>query len=124
MCKILISIKPEYVNEILSGRKKYEYRKVKAKKDNVDKMIVYATAPIMKVVAEIEILNILEDSPNLIWEYTKKYSGITKSFYDKYYKNKDTAVAYQLGRIEEYNAPKELSELGIYYSPQSFIYID
>ena len=124
MCKILISIKPEYVNEILSGRKKYEYRKVKAKKDNVDKMIVYATAPIMKVVAEIEILNILEDSPDLIWEYTKKYSGITKSFYDKYYKNKDTAVAYQLGRIEEYDVPKELSELGISYSPQSFIYID
>lgn len=124
MCKILISIKPEYVNEILSGRKKYEYRKVKAKKDNVDKMIVYATAPIMKVVAEIEILNILEDSPDLIWEYTKKYSGITKTFYDKYYKNKDTAVAYQLGRIEEYDVPKELSELGISYSPQSFIYID
>ena len=54
MCKILISINPEYVNEILSGRKKYEYRKVKAKKDNVDKMIIYATAPVMKVVAEIE----------------------------------------------------------------------
>ena len=124
MCKILISIKPEYVSEILSGRKKYEYRKVKAKKDNIDKMIIYATAPIMKVVAEIEILNILEDSPDLIWEYTKKYSGITKSFYDKYYKNKDTAVAYQLGRIEEYDVPKELSELGIFYSPQSFIYID
>lgn len=124
MCKILISIKPEYVNEILSGRKKYEYRKVKAKKDNVDKMIIYATAPIMKVVAEIEILNILENSPDLIWEYTKKYSGITKSFYDKYYKNKNTAIAYQLGKIEEYETPKELSELGIYYSPQSFIYID
>lgn len=124
MCKILISIKPEYVNEILSGRKKYEYRKVKAKKDNIDKMIVYATAPIMKVVAEIEILNILEDSPDLIWEQTKEYSGITKSFYDKYYKDKNTAIAYQLGRIEEYDVPKELSELGIIYSPQSFIYID
>lgn len=124
MCKILISIKPEYVNEILSGRKKYEYRKVKAKKDNVNKMIVYATAPIMKVVAEIEILNILEDSPDLVWEHTKEYSGITKSFYDKYYKNKNTAIAYQLGRIEEYDVPKELSELGIFYSPQSFIYID
>ena len=66
MCKILISINPEYVNEILSGRKKYEYRKVKAKKDNVDKMIIYATAPVMKVVAEIEILKILEESPDLI----------------------------------------------------------
>lgn len=124
MCKILISIKPQYVNEILSGRKKYEYRKVKAKKDNVDKMIVYATALIMKVVAEIEILNILEDAPNLVWEHTKKYSGISKSFYDKYYENRDIAIAYQLGKIKKYDEPKELSELGILYSPQSFVYID
>ncbi len=124
MCKILISIKPEYVNEILSGRKKYEYRKVKAKKDNVDKMIIYATAPIMKVVAEIEILKILEDTPDLIWENTKEYSGINKSFYDKYYENRNIAIAYQLGKIEKYNKPKELSDLGISYSPQSFIYID
>ncbi len=124
MCKILISIKPEYVNEILSGRKKYEYRKVKAKKDNVDKMVIYATAPIMKVVAEIEILKILEDTPDLIWENTKEYSGINKFFYDKYYENRNIAIAYQLGKIEKYNKPKELSDLGISYSPQSFIYID
>ena len=124
MCKILISIKPEYVNEILSGRKKYEYRKVKAKKDNVDKMIIYATAPIMKVVAEIEILKILEDTPDLIWENTKEYSGINKSFYDKYYENRNIAIAYQLGKIKKYNKPKELSDFGISYSPQSFIYID
>ena len=124
MCKILISINPEYVNEILSGRKKYEYRKVKAKKDNVDKMIIYAPAPVMKVVAEIEILKILEDSPDLIWENTKEYSGISKAFYDKYYQNRNIAIAYQLGKIKKYNEPKNLSDLGISYSPQSFIYID
>ena len=26
MCRILMPIKPEYVDEILAGRKKYEYR--------------------------------------------------------------------------------------------------
>lgn len=124
MCKILISVKPEYVEKILTGSKKYEYRKVKAKKTNVDKMIIYATAPVMKVVAEIEIQNVLEGSPELIWKITQKYSGITKEFYDKYYKNKSTAVAYELGKIKKYNKPKELGDFGISFSPQSFIYID
>ena len=124
MSKILISIKPEYVNEILAGRKKYEYRKVKAKKDNINKMIIYATYPIKKVVAEIEILNILEDTPDLIWKLTKEYSGISKSLYDKYYENCDIAIAYQLGKIKKYDKPKNLSELGVLHSPQSFIYID
>ena len=124
MGKVLISIKPEYVNEILAGRKKYEYRKVKAKKDNIDKMLIYATAPIKKVVAEAEILNILADVPDLIWEHTKEYSGISKSLYDKYYENSDIAIAYQLGKIKKYDQPENLSELGVLHSPQSFIYID
>ena len=32
MCKILMPINPKYVDKILSGKKKYEYRKTKAKK--------------------------------------------------------------------------------------------
>ena len=38
MCKILMPINPEYVDEILMGNKKYEYRKIKAKRRNIDKI--------------------------------------------------------------------------------------
>ena len=124
MCKILMPINPEYVNEILSGNKKYEYRKIKAKRKNVDKMIIYSTSPIMRIVAEVDILDILEDSPDKLWEKTKKYSGITKDFYTKYYKNKNNAIAYKLGNVKVYNEPKKLCDIGINYVPQSFVYID
>ena len=124
MCTILMPINPQYVDEILAGRKKYEYRKIKAKKANVDKMIIYSTSPIMKVVAEVDIKEILEEEPEKLWEMTKSESGITKSFYNKYYKNKNIAVAYKLGKIKIYNEPKNLNEIGINYVPQSFIYLD
>lgn len=124
MCKILMPINPEYVDEILSGNKKYEYRKIKAKKDKIDKMIIYSTSPIMKVVAEVDIVDILEDSPQKIWEQTKKDSGITKEFYVKYYKNREKAIAYKLGNIKVYDKPKKLCDIGINYVPQSFVYMD
>ena len=124
MCKILMPINPEYVDEILSGRKKYEYRKIKAKKANIDKMIIYSTSPIMKVVAEVDIKDVIEESPEKIWEMTKHASGISKEFYNKYYKNKNTAVAYKLGKIKIYDNPKNLSDIGINYVPQSFVYLD
>lgn len=124
MCTILMPINPQYVDEILAGRKKYEYRKIKAKRKNVDKMIIYSTYPIMKVVAEVDVKEILEEAPEKLWEITKSESGITKSFYNKYYKNKDTAIAYKLGEIKIYNEPKELNDIGINYVPQSFIYLD
>lgn len=124
MCRILMPINPEYVAEILAGRKKYEYRKIKAKRNNIDKMIIYSTSPIMKVVAEVDIKEILEEDPEKLWEMTKNESGITKDFYNKYYKNKNTAIAYKLGKIRIYDKPKNLYDIGINYVPQSFVYLD
>ena len=103
---ILLPINPKYVEKILSGDKKYEYRKNKPKKNNINKIIIYSTSPIMKVVAEVEIEEILEDTKENIWNKTNKYSGITKEFYDKYYQNKKKAIAYKLGNVKKYDNPK------------------
>lgn len=122
MCKMLLSINPEHVENILSGVKKYEFRKVRCRSD-VNKMIIYSTAPVMAVVGEAEIINIIEDEPEKVWELTADYSGINKDFFDKYYREKDKAVAYKLGKIKKYIKPLKLSDFGINYAPQSFVYI-
>lgn len=120
--KIVISINPEYVKKIISGEKKYEYR-TKAAKQDIDRIIIYETTPIKKIVAEAEILKILEMRPKDLWRKTKKESGITKKFFNEYFKNRDIAYAYKLGRITVYETFVELSELGIKNAPQSFIYL-
>ncbi len=122
MCNMLISINPEHVENIFNGSKKYEYRKIKCKQD-VDKIIIYSTYPIMKVVGEAKVEEVLEDSPEHIWEKTKKYSGIDINFYQSYFKNKSTAIAYKLTNIKKYNSPKDLASYGIKSAPQSFIYV-
>lgn len=122
MYNMLISIKPEYVENIFNGSKKYEYRKIRCKQD-IDKIIIYSTYPIMKVVGEAKVEKILEDSPDRIWEKTKKYSGIDLNFYQKYFKDRSKAIAYKLTNIKKYDNPKELSSYGIKAAPQSFVYI-
>ena len=122
MYNMLISIKPEYVENIFNGSKKYEYRKIRCKQD-IDKIIIYSTYPIMKVVGEAKVEKILEDSPDRKWEKTKKYSGIDLNFYQKYFKDRSKAIAYKLTNIKKYDSPKELSSYGIKAAPQSFVYI-
>lgn len=122
MCNILISINPEHVENIFNGSKKYEYRKIRCKQD-IDKIIIYSTYPIMKVVGEAKVEEILEDSPEKIWNITEKDSGINRKFFDKYYENREKAVAYKLTNIIKYDLPKELSSYGIKYAPQSFVYV-
>ena len=70
MCKILISINPEHVINIFNGSKKYEYRKIRCRED-VDKIIIYCTYPVKKIVGEANIEEILEDSPQEIWKRTR-----------------------------------------------------
>jgi len=124
MSKILMSIKPVYVEKILNGQKCYEYRKTLPKKENIDKIMIYSTSPVKKVVGEVEVKEIHILDKEELWKKTKDKSGTTKEFYDSYFKNKDIAVAYELGEIKIYNPYKELKELGINFVPQSFIYLD
>lgn len=122
MCRMLLSINPEYVERILNGEKLFEYRKRKCR-DDVDKIIIYETSPIKKVVAEAEIEIIIEDDVKKVWNKTKNYSGTTYDFFQKYYKDKKKAVAYKLKNVIRYEKPLELRELGIDYVPQSFCYL-
>lgn len=122
MCQMLLSINPEYVESILQGKKVYEYRKFRCR-DDVDKIIIYATAPRQQVVAEAEIADIIEDDILSVWQQTKKYSGITYAFFRKYYKGKKKAVAYHLKNIVIYEKPLALKDIGVTCAPQSYRYI-
>lgn len=122
MCKILISINPIHVEKIIAGIKKYEYRTKVAKKD-IDAIIIYCTYPTKKVLAEVKIKSILSDTPDKLWERTKNFSGISKEFFDSYFKDRKIAYAYELGEIIKYNKPKELIDFGCVAAPQSYMYI-
>lgn len=120
--KIIISINPEHVDNILSGKKKYEYRKIAAKKQ-ISSIIIYETTPIKRIVAEAEIVDVLMFPPDELWELTKDDSGVTKTFFDSYFRKNKTAYAYKLGKITVFETPKSLKDFGLKYPPQSFIYI-
>ena len=119
---MLLSINPEFVERILNGTKLFEYRKFRCRED-VDKIIIYATAPQKQVVAEAEIEYIIEDAVLNVWHQTKQHSGITYSFFRKYYKGKKKAVAYRLKNVVLYDKPLSLEDIGVSCAPQSYCYL-
>lgn len=122
MARVLMSIKPAYVKEILNGNKRFEFRKTLCKR-KVSSLLIYATAPIKKVVAEIQVSAVLNDTPSEIWKKTSYAAGISKEQFDKYFCNCSVAVAYSLGEIKQYNTPLPLDYFGIRYAPQSYCYL-
>jgi len=123
MCRILLSINPEYVDKILVQTKRFEYRKNRCK-SNVDTIVIYSTFPVMRIVAAVEVLDVIEDTPRNVWKQTKDFSGISKEFFDAYFKGRQKAVAYKLGKVKKYKKPLTLGDFGLKSAPQSFVYLD
>ena len=122
--KVLLSIKPEFVEKIFAGTKKYEFRKTLFKRSGVKYVVIYASAPIKRVVGEFEIDDILSDDVNALWERTKNHSGITKALYNSYFQRRKTANAILIGHLTRYEETRSLSDYNIHQAPQSFCYVN
>lgn len=123
--KVLLSIKPEYAEKILLGEKRFEFRKSIFKNRDVKTVLIYATMPVGKVVGEFDFDEVLSDSPSAIWNETKKYSGITRNFFNSYFDGRKTAHAIKVREVRRYDKPLLLQEVipgGT--APQSYRYVD
>ena len=118
---IILSIHPCYIEKIFSGEKLFEYRKFVPL--DIQNIVVYATSPIKKIVAIIEVDNVLTDTPESIWKQTNKHSGVTEEFFMSYFRGKEKANAIKLKVFFKLKEPQPLSFVGIKYAPQSFAYI-
>lgn len=123
MSTILLSIKPKYSKLIFDGSKKFEFRKIIAKKE-VDKIIVYSSSPDKMIVGEAYVTGIVSMQKEDLWEFTKQYAGITEDEFFSYFDKNEVGHAYQLGKVEKYKNSKQLKDFGVDKAPQSFIYLD
>ncbi|WP_228549995.1 hypothetical protein [Rodentibacter haemolyticus] len=118
-----MSIKPKYADKIFLGEKLYELRR-KIFKKRVNTIIVYSSAPIMKVVGEFEIDDIIVSTPEEIFRKFNSYICILKEDYFSYFLGADIAYAIKVGKVIKYSETKDLSDFGINRAPQSYIYIE
>lgn len=118
----LLSIHPIYADRLLQGSKCVELRKTKFKSE-VEYVIIYATAPVKKVVGYFEVDRVVVDSPAAIWQQYRPVAGIEEEDFQTYYQSSSYAVAIEVGKMFPLSSPLPLSILGEEVrAPQSFRY--
>ena len=123
--KVIISIRHNFCKMIFSGQKKYEYRKRVFTRSDVDKVYIYATKPICRIVGYFTIAAMIEDSPNVMWQMTHEGSGITKEYFDAYFKNCDMAHAIKIGEVVKFDTPIDPKKvIKNFTAPQNYRYVD
>ena len=124
MRKIMLSIKPCYVEEILAGRKLVEYRKRIPRDHAVTQVLIYASYPTKKVVAEFQVGGYMVESPERLWQQTSDIGGVDKIVFDKYFEKKDVAYAYIINNLKMLPTPMSLSDYGLQQGPQDYCYVE
>lgn len=121
--RALLSIRPDFVEAIIRGEKKFEFRRSIFARP-VDIVLVYATVPVRRVVAEFDVCSVISESLPLLWKRTHHSAGIDSEFFWKYFEGKDYGYAIEIGEVRTYKTPFcPIEELGV-YPPQSFVYLE
>jgi predicted transcriptional regulator len=121
--KILLSIKPEFVEKIFNGEKRYEFRK-QIPKENVEKVFIYESAPTQSIVGWFLINKTISGHPDYIWERCKQDGGIDKKRFYSYCGMRNTIHAFEIGEIHKYEQPiNPYHNTDNFVPPQNYMYL-
>lgn len=120
---VLLPIKPEYAQKILSGEKKIEFRKKKFASE-VKYVIIYASHPVKLIIGFFSVDGIEEASPTTLWRRYCKVGGISYLEFRKYFHAKNRAVGIRVSAVSSLSKPVSLRRIGVRSgAPQSFAYV-
>jgi len=116
-----LSIRPEYVEKIMSGTKRFELRRV-IFASTVRTVVVYASAPIQKVVGEFTIRTVHAEAPKELWHTVMEEAGIDERRFTAYFEGCDVGHAIEIDSFIPYPEPLPIGDFAE-RPPQNFMYL-
>lgn len=89
------------MKEILNGNKIYEFRKQLININGIQQVYIYETAPVKKITAICNISQVLQGTPQEIWNKCNMYGTICQEDFFKYFQNRKIAYAYKLENVRK-----------------------
>ena len=123
---VVLSIRPQYSEKILEGRKTVELRRrfpLSAPGGTI--AYIYATSPIRAMVGMTEIKSVLKLPVEQIWADFEEAASIGREEFRKYFEGLDFGCVLLFDDIRVFSRPMPLDELRQRFGfepPQSFLY--
>ena len=124
LTSVILSIKPEYAKAIMSGKKRVEFRR-KIFKRPVNKVYVYSSSPVKKIIGFFIIDSIIEDSPLRLWAQFKEIGGINEKDFFNYFNEVEKGFSILIKEYKKFGRgidPADFFET--FCAPQSYIYLE
>ena len=118
---VLMAIRPQFADRILSGSKQYEVRRSRPGFRKGSTVWIYATKPCGAVIGLFEAGEIVEASSAGLWRALGPRLGVTRAELEQYLVGKDRAFAIKVLRPRRLDASVDLPR-GVVV-PQSYRYL-
>jgi predicted transcriptional regulator len=119
----LLSIHPRFADAIMRGEKRVEFRRRGPAADTAF-VIVYATAPVRRVVGWFRVGAVEAHHPEILWLRFGPVGGIEPDEFESYYAGAQSGTAISVAHAERLDQPVTLASLdGSASPPQSFRYV-
>jgi predicted transcriptional regulator len=109
--QLLMSVKPEFADRIMSGKKRVELRRKFSTRWIGHRINIYASAPVMSMVGEARICRIVVKKPELIWDEFQDVIGCDRVEFDAYSAGAEELYAIELEDVRPYRERVPLVQL-------------
>ena len=124
MEQAIISLKPQYVDLILSGEKTVELRNRVIRMEPGTVIWIYATKPVGGIVALAELDSVVHDTPAEIWVRFEREMCIDRAHFDSYINNRESVSALILSSVHKLKRSLTLDwirrSIGSFQPPQFY----
>ncbi len=124
MTIVLLSLKPVFAARILSGEKRFEFRRTRFRRRVVTAALMYSNSTERRIVGAFEIDTIHEAPPARLWTKYCSLAGIDERTFFEYFEGVDRGYAIAISRVHRFIPavdPKRASPG--FVAPQSFCYL-
>ena len=118
--KVLLSIRPEFARKIISGEKRFEFRRRCFDPEVVRSVLLYATLPVGAIVGEFTVARVIRGRPAAVWRKTRAHAGISRRYFLQYFAGRDEAFAIEVARVTPFSRPMDPRSRGPFTAPQSY----
>lgn len=119
---VILSIKPKYCDAIRKGQKKFEFRR-KIFQRKPEKVYMYSTSPVKKIVGSFGVKEIIEDSPKELWYNYGNFSGLSENEFFDYFDGSETGFAIAIKDVNMFTPINPKGIIPNFVAPQSYCYL-
>lgn len=124
MSNAILSILPIYAEGIIKRTKTIEFRRTIFQK-GIEKIYIYSSAPTKMILGYFTIKEVIEETPQKLWERFNMVGGIEKEAFFEYFKETEKGFGIVIDKVIAFENPLDpIDFIKDFNGRGTYIYLD